>query len=102
MTTFGLLGSLTGEALKRAVWEKGHVIPGYDLAIWRRDDHGHAIRYADHGDRASEYGWEIDHIHPIALGGSDDLSNLRPLHCATNALLGGLLGAATRRVTLGK
>jgi len=29
-----------------------------------------------HGDRNSDYGWEIDHINPI---GGDDPSNLRAL-----------------------
>ena len=29
-------------------------------------------------------GWEIDHIKPVARGGSDDLSNLQPLYWETN------------------
>ena len=80
------------EQRKLAVWIKGHVIPGYDPTVWRRDDFGHAIRFSDYGNRSSTYGWEIDHIVAIALGGSDGLSNLRPLHCTNNATLGGLLG----------
>jgi len=82
------------EQRKLAVWAKGHIIPGYDSAIWRRDDYGRTIRYSDHGDRNSSHGWEQDH-HPVpaALGGRDDVANLRPLHCINNASLGGLLGA---------
>lgn len=91
-TSSGLFGLATGELRKLDVWRKGHPIPGYDPAIWRRDDFGNAIRYADHGDRRSQYGWEIDHRFPSALGGVDHSSNLRPLHCRKNASLGGILG----------
>jgi hypothetical protein len=70
----------------------GRVAPGYDPAVWRYDDYGHLIRFADYGDRQSAYGWEIDHIHATMLGGSDSLDNLRPLHCRQNASLGGMLG----------
>ena len=57
---------------------------------------GRAIRFSDYGDRNSEFGWEFDHYPiPASLGGSDDIFNLRPLHCTTNASLGGLLGAET-------
>jgi hypothetical protein len=102
--------SLTGNALadlrggfgsdarrKLGVWVKGHVIFGYDPVVWRRDDFGNAISYSDYGDRNSKFGWEIDHIIPVGLFGTDDLSNLRPLHCTVNAGLGGLLGNALKR-----
>ena len=92
----GLLG-LGDEARKAAVWAKGSIIPGYDSNIWRRDAFGRAIKFSDYGDRASKYGWEIDHISPSALGGGDDISNLRPLHCANNAGLGGVLGGLLKR-----
>jgi hypothetical protein len=85
------------EDRKRLVWTKGRVIPGYDPAVWRHDDYGRVMRYADYGCRSSEFGWEIDHISPLALGGGDHPANLRPLHCKINAGLGGLLGAALKR-----
>ncbi|MGD9914640.1 MAG: HNH endonuclease signature motif containing protein [Rhizobiaceae bacterium] len=81
---------------KIAVWSKGHEIVGFDKTEWRRDDFGNILCYSDHGNRQSEHGWEIDHIVPTALSGSDDISNLRPLHCAANAGLGGLLGNLRR------
>lgn len=81
----------TAEQLKLAVWNKGHIIPGYDSNIWRRDDFGHAMRYSDYGDRNSTYGWEIDHIVATTLGGGDHLGNLRPLHWKPNSTLGGML-----------
>jgi|SRR5580700_4129140 hypothetical protein len=101
MSNFGLgmLGAfgLTDENRKLVVWAKGTIIPGYDPATWRRDAFGSAIRYADYGDRNSEYGWEIDHIVANALGGSEDISNLRPLHFRNNASLGGALAGLLKR-----
>ncbi len=31
-----------------------------------------------------EFGWEVDHINPVANNGTDALSNLQPLHWKTN------------------
>jgi hypothetical protein len=90
---FGVAGLGTPEHRKVAVWWKGRVIPGFDAAVWRHDAFGHVIRFSDYGDRASQYGWEIDHVLPTALGGADTIDNLRPLHCTNNAGLGGILGA---------
>lgn len=67
------------------VWQKGRVVPGYDPNIWRKDEFGAWIGRNDYGDRNSRYGWEIDHIRPESQGGSDELSNLRPLQWQNNA-----------------
>jgi hypothetical protein len=50
------------ERIKRQVWAKGSVIPGYSPDEWRRDTCGAAMRYGDHGAEG-KYGWEIDHIY---------------------------------------
>ena len=72
------------EEIKRAVWDKGITIPNFDPSVWRQNAYGTAIKYWNHGDTSSEYGWEIDHIKAKANGGSDDLENLQPLQWENN------------------
>lgn len=79
------------EQRKWAAWQRATPIIGYDANIWRRDDYGWTIRWSDHGDRQSEFGWEIDHVVPLSRGGADTFSNLRALHWRNNASRGGAL-----------
>ena len=67
------------------VWEKGRIAIGFDPADWRRDSFWNLINRKAYGNRSSAFGWEIDHIVPVARGGTDDISNLRPLYWEANA-----------------
>ena len=65
------------------IWEKGRPIPGYSADIWRHDACGAVMRRDGYGQQ-TEHGWNVDHIHPASGGGSEDLSNLRPLQWENN------------------
>ena len=69
----------------QAVWEKATIVAGNDPDVWRKDQCGAWIGRSFYGNRGSEYVWEIDHITPVSRGGSDALSNLRPLQWENNA-----------------
>ena len=63
------------------VWTKGREILGTDRRVWRKDHRGNTIKREDYGNLRSAYGWKFNHIRPPFRGGSDTLSNLRPIHC---------------------
>lgn len=69
----------------QAVWEKGLRSGNDNPDDWRLDYQGNTICRWRYGDRDSDFGWEIDHIRLVSDGGSDDLSNLRPLQWRANA-----------------
>lgn len=82
--TYAYPFSAASEDVILDVWAKGKIIPRYDATLWRWDVCGKPIRFSEHGNRNSPYGWEIDHIKPRSLGGSDALENLQPLQWENN------------------
>ena len=77
-------GSWT-HAEKVAVWNKGKIIPSFSSDTWRSDKCSKIMKWAEHGNRNSEYGWEIGHINPVSNGGGDNIENLQPLNWKNNA-----------------
>ena len=65
------------------------------LASDRIDCDGRIIRWDEYGQDTA-FGWHVDHITPVALGGTDEVRNLRARHYLGNCRAGGLLGNAMR------
>ena len=75
-----LFVSASREHPKREGWNKGRAIPGASAADWRKDPHGYVIHFADHGNHASPYGWEMRHLLPRSRGGAEQLFNRQPVN----------------------
>jgi hypothetical protein len=73
------------EDLVQSVWELGETTSNPNE--WRKDVCGAWI-YRKSLNQESEFGWVIDRIKPISLGGNDDISNYRPMHWENNKIKG--------------
>lgn len=80
------------EALKKEVWNRGRQVEGYDGNMVRKDACDAFMIYSDYGKADSIYGWQIDHVCPVAflakLGYTEDqinnIENLRPMNWRNN------------------
>ena len=71
--------------IRQAIWDKAEPDPGF--ITFKKDSCGALIQKNKYGTQ-SEHGWEIDHIKPVSQGGTDDLSNLQPMHWENNRYKG--------------
>jgi hypothetical protein len=70
-----------GEAIVEMVWRMGRPEPNFTGI--RRDGCGALIHRSEYG-KETLWGWEIDHIRPVAQGGADDVNNLQALQWENN------------------
>lgn len=66
------------------IWQTAKMVDGMDARMVRKDPCGAWIVRDKFGMSDNSYGWEIDHIFPISLGGDDNILNLRAMNCANN------------------
>ena len=76
--------SAFSDDLITTIWEKGLEVEGIDGNFFRQDACGAWIARTKYGDTTNPFGWEIDHVYPVQLGGQDDEINLRPMNWQNN------------------
>lgn len=64
-------------------WNKAEIIKGKNPDVYRKDSCGNEIYKSSYG-KPTKMGWEIDHIHPKAKGGTDLPRNIQALQWEEN------------------
>ncbi len=75
---------MLGRDSRRRMAEGTHRARLLDPGMVRKDWCGAWMQWHQYGRTDARFRWEVDHIVPIAHGGSDDLLNLQPLQWVTN------------------
>lgn len=70
-----------------AVWNSAPKVRGKDPELYRRDAYGNVLYKHSYGKNGG-MSWQIDHIKPKLLGGSDNPRNLQVLQSSKNMSLG--------------
>ena len=65
------------------VWDYAFKVEGNNPNEWRKDSCDAWINRGQYGNE-TKFGWEVDHILPIAKEGKDDIGNLCALHWKNN------------------
>src|SRR5574344_846204 len=58
--------SASKETLKEIAWNTACIVPNHDPNVERWDACGAWIHYSDFENHNSDFGWDIDHVLPIA------------------------------------
>lgn len=74
---------MISENIIQTVWNKAGRMEGFDPEMYRKDACGALIMRDKYG-KENPFGWEIDHIYPVSMGGDDQMDNLRALHYKNN------------------
>lgn len=64
-------------------WNNAKAIRGKSPDQYRQDPYGNTMSRTSYG-KESASGWEVDHIKPKSLGGSDATRNLQALNTGVN------------------
>lgn len=76
-------------------WNNAKKIRGKDPDQYRQDPYGNVLKQSLYG-KDIPMGWEVDHILPESLGGSDSTRNLQALNTRVNREKGDSLKKKSR------
>lgn len=66
-------------------WNNAKPIKGKNPDVYRKDNYGNTMYKPSYG-KQSKMGWEVDHKHPVAKGGTDSSRNLQAVQWQENRI----------------